>query len=153
MKLGTGGFGADGPAKAESVRFLAHRGNAEANVLFKRQAQLFGAFAHVLAAHTLGKSLVFQAALHRVDLEIEDALRRSDVRTSREKSGELVASKKRVLQRRLARDSRIVGVRKDRADGFLRVAALAQDFRPLRRMARVGGVFVVGPPLVVEIVK
>ena len=123
------GLRADIAAKVQRVGLLTHRGNAKADVLVERQAQLFGTFADVLAAHAFGEGFVFEAALHGVDLQIEDALRRSDVSTRREKSGELVASKKRVLQRRLARDSRIIGVGKDRADDFLRVAALAEFSR------------------------
>ena len=53
----------------------------------------------------------------------------------------------------MARDAGIIGVRKDGADDFVRVAALAEYFRAFRGMLRVGGVCVVGPALVIKIVE
>ena len=58
---------------------FAQGGDAKADVHFERDAELFRAFADVLAADALGESFIFQAALHGVHLEIEDAFRRADV--------------------------------------------------------------------------
>jgi len=144
---------ADVAAEAEGVGLHAHGGDAKADVLFERDAELLRAFADVLAADAFGEGFVFQAALHGVHLEIEDALRRADVSARGEEAGELVASEQRVLERRLARDAGIVRVREDRANNFFGVAALAQNFRAFRGMSRVGGMFVVGPALVIEVME
>ncbi len=53
----------------------------------------------------------------------------------------------------MARDSRIIRVRENRANDLFGVATLAQNFRTFRGMTRVGGVFVVGPAFVIEIVE
>jgi len=144
---------ADVAAETEGVGLLAHGGDAKADVLFERDAELFRAFADVLAADAFGEGFVFQAALHGVHFEIEDALRGANVRTRSEKAGELVASEKRVLEGRLARDAGIIRVREDRANNYFGVAALAQNFRAFRGMPRAGCVFVVGPALVIEIME
>jgi len=121
-------------------------------VLFERDAKLFRSFADIFAAHALGESFVFQAALHGVHFEIEDAFRGANVGARGEKSGELVTSEKRVLERRSARDSGIIRVREDGANDFFRIAALAKNFRALRGMPGVGNVLVVRPALVIEVV-
>ena len=66
-------MGCDVAAEAESVGLLAHGGDAEGDVLFERDAKFFGAFADVIAVHAFGEGFVFEAALHGVDLEIENA--------------------------------------------------------------------------------
>ncbi len=143
----------DVAAEAEGVGLHAHGGDAKADVFFERDAELLRAFADVLAADAFGEGFIFQAALHGVHLEIEDALRRADVSARGEKAGELVTSEKRVLEGRLARDAGIIRVREDRANNFFGVAALAQNFRAFRGMPRVGSVLVVGPALVIEVMK
>jgi len=122
-------------------------------VLFERDAEFFGAFAHVFAAHAFGEGLIFQAALYGVDFEIEDAFRGADVRAGSEKAGEFVASEEGVLEGCLARYAGIIGVREDGADDFFGIAALAENFGAFRGMLFVGGVLVVGPALVIEVVE
>jgi hypothetical protein len=146
-------LGGDVAAEAEGVGFFAHRADAEADVFLEWHAKLFRAFANIFAAHAFGEGFVFEAALHGVHLEIKDALRRANVRAGREEAGELVAGEKRVFEGRLPNDAGIIGVREDRANDFVGVAVLAQNFRAFRWMPRIGNVFVVGPALVVEIVE
>src|SRR5271157_1407777 len=74
LKLGTGGLRGDVAAEAERVGLLAHGVDAKADVLFERNAQLFRAFADVIAADAFGESFVLEAALHGVDFKIKDAL-------------------------------------------------------------------------------
>jgi hypothetical protein len=132
---------------------FAHGGDTEGDVLFERDAELLGAFADVFAVDAFGESFIFQAALHGIYLEIKDAFRGADVGAGGEETGEFVASEKSVFERGLARDAGIIGVGEDGADDFVGVAALAEDFRAFRGMLPVGRVIVIGPTLVIEIVK
>jgi len=58
-----------------------------------------------------------------------------------------------VFERRLTRDTGVIGVREDGSNDFLRVAALAQNLCALGGMFAVGGMIVVGPTLLIEIVE
>ena len=51
-------------AKAKGVRVFAHRGDAEGNVLFERDAEFFGAFADIVARDSAGEGFVFHAFLY-----------------------------------------------------------------------------------------
>ena len=62
--------------------------------------------------------------------------------------GELVAREQRLLERRVARQREVLGVREDRLDHLLGVALLAQDRRAVLRMLVERGV-----DLVVEVVE
>src|SRR5208282_3568350 len=126
--LRAGGLRADVAAETERVGFLAHRGNAKTDVLFEGNAEFFRAFADVFAAHSFCEGFVFEPALHGVHFEIENALGRADVRTCREKSGELVACEKRVFEWRLPRDSGIISMRKNGANDLFGITAFAQNF-------------------------
>src|SRR5258708_26728333 len=105
--LSRGGLGGDGAAEAEGVGVLAHRGDAEGNVLFQGDAELFGAFADVVAADAFGKGLVFQAAFHGIHFQIEDAFRGADIGAGGEEAGQFVAGEEGVLERGLAGGGRI----------------------------------------------
>src|SRR6266849_11024425 len=64
-----------GAAEAEGVGVFAEGGDAEGDVLFEGDAQLFGAFADVFAADAFGEGLVFHAAFDGIHFQIEDAFR------------------------------------------------------------------------------
>ena len=66
-------------AKAKGVRVFAHRGDAESNVLFEKDAEFFGAFADIVARDSAGKRFILHALLHRIRFQIENAFRRADV--------------------------------------------------------------------------
>src|SRR6266568_4703154 len=132
---------------------FAKSGDAEGDVLFKRNAKLFGAFADILAGDAFGKELVFEAALHRVNLKIENAFRRTHISASGEKAGNLVAGEQRVLQRGLPRHVGVIRMREDGADDLLGVTLLAQDFCAFGGMPLIGEVLLIGPAFVVEVVQ
>ncbi len=58
-----------------------------------------------------------------------------------------------MLERALPRDVAIIRVRKNRANNFLRVAALSKNPRAFRGMLLVGCVRFVGPALVIKIME
>src|SRR5258707_12785950 len=122
-------------------------------MFFERDAELFGAFANVWARDALGEKLVFHAALHGVDLEVEDAFRRTNVGAGGQKASQFITSEERVLEGGLAGDVAIIGVRENGADNFFGVTLLAQDLRAFGGVALVGGMLVIGPALVVEVVQ
>src|SRR5712671_7594738 len=73
------GLCGDGAAEAEGVGVLTHRGDAEGNVLFQGDAELFGAFSDVIAVDAFGEGFVFHAAFHGIHFQIEDALRGANI--------------------------------------------------------------------------
>src|SRR5258708_14852156 len=144
LALSRGGLGGDGAAQAEGVGVLAHRGDAEGDVLFQRDAEFVGAFADVVAADAFGEGFVLEAAFDGIHFQVEDALRGTNVGAGGEKAGKLVAGEQGVLERRMAWDVAIVGVGEDGADDFLGIAAFAEDFGAFG-----GGLFVWGMGFVV----
>jgi hypothetical protein len=147
------GFDSYGAAEAEGVGLFAEGGDAEGDMVFERDAQLFGAFADVVAADAFGEGLVFHAAFDGIHFQVEDALRRANVGAGGEKAGQFVAGEEGVLEGRLARHVAIVGVGEDGADDFLGIALLAKDSGAFGGVLFVRGVGFVGPALVVEVVQ
>ena len=82
-----------------------------------------------------------------------NAFRRLDQRAGGEETSKLIASKKRAIERRDARDAGVGGVAENRMNDLFRIAALAQDGGTLARMFFRRMVFDVGPALVIEIVQ
>src|SRR5216684_6410737 len=142
-----------GAAQAEGVGVLAHRSDAEGDVLFEWDTQFLGAFTDIVAADAFGEGLVFHAAFDGIHFQIEDALRGADVGAGGEKAGQFVAGEERVLERGLAGDVAVVGVGEDGADDFLRVAFLAKNLGTFGGVLLVRGVGFVGPALVVEVME
>jgi hypothetical protein len=132
---------------------VAEGGDAEADVLFEGDAQLFGAFADVVAVDAFGEGFVFETAFDGIHFQIEDAFRGANVGAGGEKAGKFVAGEEGVLEGGLAGHVAIVGVREDGADNFLGVALLAKDFSAFGGMLFVGGVRFVGPTLIVKVVE
>src|SRR5205823_14303329 len=118
----------------------AHGSDTELNVFFERDAELFCTFANVFARDTLCEEFVLHAALYGIDFEIEDTLRRADVRAGGEEARQLIAREERVLEGGLAGHVAIIGMGENGANNFFRVVLLAQDLCAFRRMALVGGV-------------
>ena len=140
-------------AEAEGVGVLAHSLDAEGDVFVEGDAEFDGTVTDIVAVDTFGESLVFQFFGDGRGFEIEDAFGGADVNAGGEEAGEFVAGEERVLEGSLSRDAAIVGVGDDGADDFLGVAEFAEDFGAFGGMFLVRGVIVVGPALVVEIVK
>ena len=132
---------------------LAHGGDAQGDVLVEGNAELFGAFYYILAVDAAGEGFVFHAFFDRADLEVENAFRRPDIGTSGEEAGEFVAGKEGVLELGLAGNVAVIGVGEDGADRFFTVPVLPEDFGAFGGVFAVGGMVVVGPALVVEVVK
>ena len=151
--LRRGGLGLDVAAKAEGVGFAAHGFDAEGDVLFERYADLFGAFGDVFAANAAGERFVLHAFLDGTCFQIQNTFRWSHVRAGGNEAGEFVAGEQRFLQRCIACDASVIGVGEDGADDFIGVATLAQDFCAFGWMFAVGGVVVIGPAFVIEIVE
>src|SRR6266478_3500545 len=104
------GLRPEAAAQSEGVSLLAHRGDAEADVFLEKDAELFHSFANIVAVDAASECLVFQALFHGVYFQIQDALRRAHVSACGEEAGQLVASKERVLESRLARHAGVVRV-------------------------------------------
>ena len=132
---------------------FAHGGDAERDVVVEGDPQFFRAFDYVFAADAAGEGFVFHAFLHRTHFQIEDAFRGTDVGAGGKEASEFIAGEEGTLERGFARDIAIVGVREDGADEFVAVAAFSKDFRAFGGMLAVGGVVIVRPAFVVEIVK
>src|SRR5579871_2792152 len=68
-------------------------------------------------------------------------------------ASEFIAGEKGFFQQRISGDAGVIGVGKDRANDFLGVSLFAQDFGAFGRVSAVGGVFMIGPAFVIEIVE
>ena len=122
-------------------------------MFLKRDAEFGGPVAYVIAIDAAGEGFVLEAFFDGVDFEIEDAFGRANVGARDEKTGEFIACEQSVLERSLPRNVAVVGVRKNGADEFCRVAPFAKNSSALGGMFLVRGVSGVGKFLVVEVVE
>ena len=102
----------------------------------------------VLALDAARERLVLHPLHHRTGLEVQHALARTHERRGGDEARHLVAGEQRLLERAVARDAAVVGVRQDRSNHPLRVAVLAQDLAAPERM-----ILERRPALVIEIVE
>lgn len=140
-------------AKTEGIGLFAYGGDAEGDVIVERNAKFFGTFEHVFAADPAGEGFILHALFYRADFEIENAFRRPNVGAGGQKAGKFVAGEQRVFEWRLTRDAGVVGVREDGTNKLFAVTMRAEDFSAFSGMFTVGGMVVVGPALVVEVVE
>jgi hypothetical protein len=143
----------EGAAEAEGFGLFAHGGDAEGDVVVERNVEFLGALNHIIAADTAGEGFVFHAPFDGTNFEVEDAFGGTNVGAGGEEASQFVASEEGVLELGFARDARVIGVGKDGANQFRGIAVFAQDFGAFGGMLAVGGVVIVGPALVVEIVE
>lgn len=130
-----------------------HRGNAEGDVFFQRNAEFFGSLDYVFAVDAARKGFVLQAFLHGTCFQIKDTFRWANIRAGGDEACELVASEEGVFESGLPRNVAVVGVRQDGADHFLGIAKLAEDSGTFGGVLAVGRVVAVGPALVVEVME
>ena len=101
--------------------------DAEGDVIFEWNAEFGGAVYDVVAIYAAGEGFVFELLFHGCGFDVGDFLRWFDESAGGEETGEFVAGKKRVLERRDALDARIVCVALDRANHFFGIAEIAKD--------------------------
>ena len=117
------------------------------DVLVELDAELLGALVDVVPVDAGGERRLLQLLLHRLRLERRDPVGPHEP-AGVDEAGELVAGEERLLQRRVARQAEVRGVREDALDHLLGLALLAQDRRAVLRVLVERGV-----DLVVEVVQ
>lgn len=132
---------------------LAKSVDAEGNMFVERNAQFFSALDNVFATDTLGEGFVFHAPFHEADFQVENALGRPDVGAGDEETGQFIAGEERVFEWSLAGNAGIIGVGKNGPNHFFRIMMSAENFCPFGGVLAVGGMVVVGPPLVIKVMK
>ena len=119
--------------KPELGRDRLQRLDDRADVVVELDAELLGALVDLVAVHAGGERRLLQLLPHRLRLEALEP-GRADERARVHEAGELVAREERLLQRRVAGQREVLGMREHGLDDLLRVALLAEDRRAVLRV-------------------